>query len=139
MKDMNDEQWEKFLADHDLELNWTYKAYHDWPNKIIPIAEFHANRKKGAYEWLIHCSDFCMGKKRDRHGIVISGWFDLNKPYVARIDYKNKARIINFQDREKFYKYACDIYLKEGYNVEFITFEDEVTDELFNRLKQISV
>lgn len=137
MEDMNDEQWKKFLAEHGLEMNWTYIFYHNWPEKIMPITEFHKNRKKEVYEWLLYCPDFHMGKRRDRHGILITGWFDLKKTHVGRIVYKDK--ILNFQDREKFFKHACDIYLSEGYNVEFITFDDETTNDLFEQLKQISI
>ena len=135
MEPMTHEQCEKFMLEKGLDLNWTYR---DWPDVTIPIDEFYLNRKKSVYEKLLYCPNFVRYKTRDRHGIIIHGWFDTQKPLVGRIDYKKPLDVINYTDKEKFLNYACEIYLKEGYNVEFITFDDDVTNELLNRLKQIS-
>lgn len=136
MEQMNREQCEKFMLEKGLDLNWTYR---DWPDTTIPIDEFYLNRKKNVYEKLLYCPNFVMHKTRDRRGILVHGWFDIQKPLVGRIDYKKPLNVINYTDKEKFLNCACEIYLEEEHNVEFITFDDETTNELLNRLKQISV
>lgn len=135
---MNYEQCERFMLDNGLRLNWTYR---DWPDTVIPIDEFYLNRKKSVYDKLLYCPNFNMYKTRNRHGILVHGWFDTRKPLVGRINYKKPLIIKNFPiaDKQKFLDYACKIYLKEGYNVELITFDDETTNDLLIRLIQISI
>lgn len=134
---MTREKCERFMSDNGLHLNWNHR---DWPDRVIPINEFYLNHNKGAYEKLLYCPDFVMSRTRNRHGILVSGWFDTWEPLAGRIVYKKPLMIKNFpeSEKQKFLDFACEIYLKEGYNVEFITFDDETTNDLFNRLKQIS-
>ena len=133
---MNYEECERFITDNGLSKNWNYS---DWPATTIPIQHFYLKNKKDVYERLLYCPYFVMRRTRNRHGILVEGWFDTNKPLVGRIVFKKPLKTINYSDKDKyeFFKYASEIYLEEGYNVEFITFNDEITDELYNLLIQI--
>lgn len=135
---MSREECERFISDNGLRLHWNYR---DWPDRVIPINEFYLNRNKSAYEKLLYCPNFVMSRKRDRHGIVVSGWFDTWTPLAGRIVYKKPLMIRNYPvaDKQKFLDYACEIYLEEGYNVEFITFDDEITNDLLIRFTQLSI
>lgn len=135
MRQMNYEECERFIIENGLRKNWNYS---DFPDKMIPIHEFYLKQKKDVYEMLLYCPNFVMSRTRNRHGILVKGWFDTNKPLVGRIVYEKPLIIDEYYDKNKFFKKAGEIYLKELENVEFITFDDEITDELFNLLMQIS-
>lgn len=134
MQQMNYEECERFIIDNGLRKNWNYS---DFPDKMIPVHEFYLKQKKDVYERLLYCPNFVMRRTRNRHGILIEGWFDTNKPLVGRIVFKKPLKTYNYSDKDQFFKYASEIYLEEAYNVEFITFDDEITDELYNLLIQI--